>query len=59
MNNNDPYSAGMIKNTITVLGPTLLTLINLSLQTGVVPDKLKISTITPIENIKNTNKAYL
>ncbi|KAJ8945300.1 hypothetical protein NQ318_002757 [Aromia moschata] len=52
MNNNDPYSAGMIKNTITVLGPTLLTLINLSLQTGVVPDKLKISTITPIEKNK-------
>ncbi|KAJ8961535.1 hypothetical protein NQ318_014786 [Aromia moschata] len=51
MNNNDPYSAGMIKNTITVLGPTLLTLINLSLQTGVVPNKLKINNLSLTANI--------
>lgn len=55
MNNHELLSGGMIKNTFDILGPVLLKFVNASLQSGIVPEKLKISTIIPIEKIKNSN----
>ena len=39
-----------------LVGNILLEIINKSLETGIFPDNWKESMVTPIENVKNTNK---
>ena len=44
----DGMSACMIKNTLNVIGNTMLRLVNDSLVNGTVPDSWKISVVYPI-----------
>ena len=44
----DHFSTKLIKLSISILAPTLVKLFNLSIQSGVYPDLLKVAKVIPI-----------
>lgn len=50
----DILNNNIIKRTFNTVGYILLHLVNTSLEKGVLPDKLKTSTVTPVPKIQNT-----
>lgn len=55
---SEVLDAKFIKSTFGAIGHVLLHLINTSLETGKVPNKLKTSVVVPIQKVLNTNKSW-
>ena len=53
----DPLPAVVLKDCLTVLVPTIMRIINLSLSTGVVPDTLKVAILSP--TLKKSDADFL
>ena len=52
----DEISCKLIKQSSIIIIPLITYIINLSLETGIVPDKMKLAKVIPIYKSKNTVK---
>lgn len=57
VNKNELFNIMVLGDSLEYTGFFLVNIINESLNTGIVPDKWKLSTITPIQKVKNKKKA--
>jgi hypothetical protein len=57
VNSMDGITLDILKNAWKYVGPPLLDVINTSLESGLVPEEWKVSTVVPVPKVSGTNRA--